>query len=116
MRQLLSQVDTKIREREAQKNPPMVPYRKILLTFADKTDRMFLIIGFCSAIICGLGLPSFVFLFGDIADSFAAFMPVSEILDRIQRVAMILTFIGLGVWGFSYLFFSFLIIASERIG
>jgi len=43
-------------------------------------------------------------------------MPVNEILDRITNVAMILTLIGLGVWVFSYLFFSFLIIASERIG
>jgi hypothetical protein len=31
--------------------------------------------GFLSAMICGLGLPSFVFLFGDIADSFALLDP-----------------------------------------
>ena len=109
-------VNDKIKERNAKKNPPMIPYKKILLTFADSTDKLFLFIGFSSAILCGLGLPSFVFLFGDIADSFQGFMPVNEILDRITRVAMILTFIGLGVWIFSYLFFSFLIIASERIG
>ncbi|CDW80084.1 abc transporter family protein [Stylonychia lemnae] len=113
---LLKAINDKIKEKNAKKNPPMVPYKKILLTFADRTDRLFLTIGFSSAILCGLGLPSFVFLFGDIADSFQGFMPVNEILDRITNVAMILTLIGLGVWVFSYLFFSFLIIASERIG
>lgn len=94
----------------------MVPYSKILLTFADRTDKLFLAIGFGSAILCGFGLPSFVFLFGDIADSFEGGFPVDEILDRITNVAKILTLIGAGVWIFSYLFFSFLIIASERIG
>jgi isocitrate dehydrogenase kinase/phosphatase len=48
-----------------------VPYSQLLLKLADSTDKMFMAVGFTTAILCGLGLPSFVFLFGDIADSFA---------------------------------------------
>jgi hypothetical protein len=47
---------------------------------ADKTDRTYMYIGFASAIICGLGLPSFVFLFGNIADSFGPYEPPEETL------------------------------------
>ena len=72
--------------------------------------------GLVSAALCGLGLPSFVFLFGDIADSFEGNMNPDQILDSITRVAKILSIIGLGVWLGSYLFFTFLVIASERIG
>ena len=94
----------------------MVPYGKLVWTLADSTDRLLFIFGLISAALCGLGLPSFVFLFGDIADSFEGGMPPAEILKSISNVAKILSIIGLGVWLGSYLFFTFLIIASERIG
>jgi len=94
----------------------MVPYGKLMWTLADSTDRMYFILGMISAALCGLGLPSFVFLFGDIADTFEGGMNPDEILTSITRVAKILSFIGLGIWLGSYLFFSFFIIASERIG
>jgi ATP-binding cassette subfamily B (MDR/TAP) protein 1 len=77
---------------------------------------MFMTVGFLSAALCGLGLPSFVFLFGDIADSFEGNDPAEKILEQITRISKILTIIGLGVWIFSYLFFTCLIISSERIG
>ena len=63
-------MDTKIKNSEEKKNLPMVPYFKIMLTYADRTEKIYFVIGFATAIACGLGLPSFVFLFGDIADSF----------------------------------------------
>lgn len=94
----------------------MVPYGKLIWTFADKQDRLYFIFGLIASAACGLGLPSFVFLFGDIADSFEGGMDPEEILTRITRVSKILTIIGLGVWLGSYLFFAFLTIASERIG
>ena len=72
--------------------------------------------GMASSILCGLGLPSFVFLFGDIADSFEGFLPPDKILEKITNVAKLLTIIGLGVWLFSYLFFSLLQISAESIG
>lgn len=114
--QLLLQISARIRDYESSKNPPMVPYKKILLTLADRTDKIYLFFGFATAILCGLGLPSFVFLFGDIADSFEGNLPADQILSRITNVAKILTGIGLVVWLFSYCFFTFFIIASERIG
>ncbi len=77
---------------------------------------MFMTVGFLSAAICGLGLPSFVFLFGDIADSFQGNDAPEKILDNITGLSKMLTIIGLGVWLFSYLFFTCLIISSERIG
>ncbi len=94
----------------------MVPYGKLVWTLADKQDKFLFIGGMTSSILCGLGLPSFVFLFGDIADSFEGFMPPDEILDRITNVAKLLTIIGLGVWLFSYFFFTMMQISSESIG
>jgi hypothetical protein len=86
------------------------------LAQADRTDKLFLAIGFTSAICCGLGLPSFVFLFGDIADNFTGNAPPENILNSIKRVSKLLTIIGLAVWLCSYIYFTFLIMASERIG
>ena len=94
----------------------MVPYSKILWTFADKTDKFLIIVGFISSVLCGLGLPSFVFLFGDIADSFTGQMPADAILNAISKVSRTLTLIGIGIWVGSYIFFAFFVIASERIG
>lgn len=71
--------------------------------------------GFLSATCCGLGLPSFVFLFGDIADSFALANP-KETLDSIITTSKLLVVIGIGVWALAYFFFTFFIISSERIG
>jgi ABC transporter transmembrane region len=48
----------------------MVSYGKLVWTFADSSDRFYWITGIISSALCGMGLPSFVFLFGDIADSF----------------------------------------------
>lgn len=109
-------IDAKIESSGVSKEQEQVPYRKILLTQASTGDKIYLLIGFASAIGCGLGLPSFVFLFGNIADSFMPNEPPEATLDSIKRTSKILTFLGLGVWFCSYIFFTFLIIASERIG
>ncbi len=113
---LISKVDIKIQEERDGKHKAMVPYGKLVWTLADKGDRFYFIFGLISAAVCGLGLPSFVFLFGDIADSFEGGMNPDEILTRITRVSLILSIIGAGVWIGSYLFFAFLTIASERLG
>ena len=67
------QVDNKINENKPQPDLGVVPYNKILLSLADRTDKLFMGFGFFAAALCGLGLPSFVFLFGNIADSFGPF-------------------------------------------
>jgi hypothetical protein len=94
----------------------MVSYGKLIWTLSDKEDRLYFILGLICSALCGLGLPSFVFLFGDIADSFEGHMDPKEILKSITRVSKLLTFIGLGILIGSYLFFTFLVIASERVG
>jgi hypothetical protein len=94
----------------------MVHYGKLVWTLADRRDKLIFIGGIVSAVLCGLGLPSFVFLFGDIADSFEGFLTPAEILKRIKNVAKLLTIIGLAVWLGSYLYFALLQISSESIG
>jgi len=94
----------------------MVPYLKLVWTFADSSDKFYWISGVIASALCGLGLPSFVFLFGDIADTFEGGMNRDEILKAIKRVSMILSIIGAVILLGSYLFYLFLTIASERIG
>lgn len=113
---VLQKTDEMIQDEIDGKNKPMVPYGKLIWTLADKSDRVFFILGCISSALCGLGLPSFVFLFGDIADSFEGHMDPKEILASITRVSKLLALIGLGIWLGSYLFFTFLTIASERVG
>ena len=97
----------------------MVSFRKIIFTYADRTDKIILFIGFFCAAVCGLGLPSFVFLFGNIADSMDPFdkntNPHSALVT-IEGVSEKLTLIGAGVWFMSCIWFACFIIASERIG
>ena len=71
---LIQNVDIKIQDDRDGKNKPMVPFSKLVWTLADQKDKFMFVGGMTSSILCGLGLPSFVFLFGDIADSFEGFM------------------------------------------
>ena len=66
--------------------------------------------------ISGFGLPSFVFLIGDIVDSFdlTSYTP-KDVLDSIGKVSWIMTVIGLGVWLVTFIWFTLLLITSERI-
>lgn len=94
----------------------MVPYSKLVFTLADSNDKMLFIGGMISSALCGAGLPSFVFLFGDIADSFEGGMTPDQILESITHVAKILSIIGSLILLGSYLFYVLLSAASERIG
>ena len=69
--------------------------------------------GYFTAVITGLGMPSFVFLFGDVVDSFGDF---NNIVDKIRPVAIKLCIIGAFIWVTSYLYFTLLVMMSERIG
>lgn len=48
---------------------PSVPYSK-LYSYASKTDKIYLYIGWIASAITGLGMPSFVFLIGNVINSF----------------------------------------------
>ena len=70
-------------------------------------------VGYMTAILTGLGLPSFVFLFGDIVTSFT---DQGNVLDALSKIALQMTIIGVFIWLTSYCYFSLLVIMAERIG
>jgi ATP-binding cassette subfamily B (MDR/TAP) protein 1 len=72
-------------------------------------------IGFICACIAGLGLPSFVFLFGELADSFVLMDEPEKPLERIKVVAFRLSLIGLGIWGLCSVWFTLLLYTSEVV-
>ena len=100
------------KKEEKMKKQEAVPYSKILLTFADRSDKILMAGGYITAIITGIGLPSFVFLFGNIVDTFGG----DSIVDKIRPVSIQFTIIGVAIWVTTYLFFTMLTIVSERIG
>ena len=114
---LLTKIDTRISQHSLSVAPmSKVPYSKLLFTYASPLDKLLLCVGLLAAICCGAGLPSFVFLFGDITDSFEGGQSTASILEAVTGVAKSLTWIGLGVWVTAYTFFTMMIVASERIG
>lgn len=65
------------------------------------------------SIITGLGLPSFVFIFGDIVN---VYTDDNNILDAIRPMCIQFLAIGAAIWATSYCFYALLVIMSERIG
>lgn len=90
----------------------IVPYSK-LYCLASGKDKLYMVIGHVAAVITGIGLPSFVFLMGDVIDSFASF---DEVLESIRRISLILALIGVVIWIFSYIYYAFLLMFSELVG
>ena len=113
---LIRQVDSMIARDMSGNNEigPMVSYSK-LYTFASKSDKILMTIGWSSASIAGFGMPSFVFLIGNIIDSFNPTNSPDSTLDTINRMSLIFTLIGLAIWVTSYTMYSFLLIFSERV-
>ena len=70
-------------------------------------------LGYFTAIVTGLGMPSFVFLFGDLVDKVGS---NGNIVDAVRPIAIELTLIGVFIWITSYLYFAFLVMMSERLG
>ena len=99
---------------EKERSQEQAPYGQILTTFADRGDKTLIALGYTTAIVTGLGLPSFVFIFGDIINSFG---PNSKnVVDAMRPIAIQMTAIGLFIWVTTYLYFTFLVIMSERVG
>jgi ABC transporter transmembrane region len=91
-----------------------VPYSKILMTYADRTDRALMSLGYFFSIASGLGLPSFAYLLGDVMINFTD--PNVDLVVGIRPV--IFRFIGVGCAMFvtGYFYYIFLAIMAERIG
>lgn len=95
--------------------PQTVPYSK-LYTFANTSDRLLMAIGIVSSTIMGFGMPSFVFLIGEILDSFgAAAVDPDKSLRTISKMSLIFACVGAGIWIFSYISYYAFIMFSESV-
>ena len=95
---------------------PSVPYSK-LYCLASSSDKLLMYIGWLASCVNGLGMPSFVFLIGNVLDSFDPNKSSpQEMLDTISLVCLIFVMIGLCVLFFSYVSYGFLLMFSERVG
>ena len=92
----------------------MVPYSK-LYCLADKSDMLLMYIGWFSAMVTGCGMPSFVFLIGNVIDSFKPTTSVEDTIATINQMSLIFTCVGIAVWIFSYFMYSLLLLFSERV-
>ena len=83
-----------------------------LYSFATKQDRLFLYFGSCCAIFTGLGLPSFVFLIGDVINAFNHNESKEDALNKIKTISIIFLCIGNSSYNYFkliiYDFYSFL--------
>ena len=93
---------------------PRISYSK-LYTFAERKDKILMAFGWMSACITGCGMPSFVFLIGNIIDSFKPTTKDEDTLETISQMSLIFTLVGIAVWFFSYIMYSFLLLFSERV-
>ena len=102
---LLRQVDTMISRDKSGTNiiGPTVPYSK-LYSLASTSDKTLMYIGFASSCLTGLGMPSFVFLIGDVIDSFNPYTTTrDQMLKTIGKLSLILTCVGIAIWILSYI-------------
>ena len=60
-------------------------------------------------------MPSFVFLIGDVIDSFSPSTKPEDTVATISKMSLIFTLVGFAVWLFSYFLYSFLLLFSERV-
>ena len=113
---LVRQVDTMIQRDMSAENKlePMVGYFK-LCSLASGSDKVLMWTGWVSALITGCGMPSFVFLIGDIIDSFKPTTEVQDTIDTVSRMSLIFTLVGIAVWFFSYLMYSTLLLFSDKV-
>lgn len=113
---LIRQVDTMI-QRDMSSNKdlgPQIAYSK-LYTFASGSDKALMYTGWLSACITGAGLPSFSFLIGDIIDAFGPATDVDSTVKTVGKMSLIFTLIGIALWFFSFIMYSFLLLFSERV-
>ena len=98
-------------ERQAKNN--QVSYLKILLTYADRTDKMLIFGGYSMSIISGIGLPSILFIWGNILN---AYTESFDIVAAISPTCVQIIIIGVVIWITSYIYYILLAIMAERVG
>jgi len=60
-------------------------------------------------------MPSFVFLIGDVIDSFKPTNTVESTLRTISKMSLIFTLVGVAIWITSLIMYSLLLLFSERV-
>jgi len=114
---LIRQVDSTVNRERTGTNSiaPAVSYSK-LYSLASSADKTLMAIGWVSAGIAGCGMPSFVFLIGNVIDSFDTTRSgPEEMLDTISFMSLLFTCIGIAIWIFSYINYACLLIFSEKV-
>ena len=113
---LIRQVDTMVQREMSGENVigPMVPYSK-LYSLASGSDKCLMYCGWISAMITGCGMPSFVFLIGDVIDSFKPTTTLDDTVKTISTMSLIFTLVGFAVWLASYSMYTLLLMFSERV-
>ena len=113
--QILAEINIRVKslreDRQTKKN--QVSYFKILLTYAEKKDKMLIIGGYSMAIISGFGLPSILFIWGNILN---AYTDSPDIVAAITPTCVQIIIIGIVIWVTSYLYYILLVIMAERVG
>ena len=94
-------------------NELTVPYRK-LYSLANGSDLCLMWCGWLAAIVTGLALPSFVFIMGDIIDSFNP-ISMGDTLDAIRESSIIFFVIGVAIWVTSHIYYACLFIFAESV-
>lgn len=101
-------------EKQEEKDKETAPYTKILLTYADRTDRVLLFLGYFFSFASGIGMPSFSYLLGDVMVNFTD--PNIDLLEGIKPVIYRFVGVGCGMFLSAYFYYIFLAIMAERIG
>ena len=84
-----------------------------MLTYAEKADKMLIIGGYSMAVLSGLGLPSILFIWGDILN---AYTDSPDIVAAISPTCLQIIIIGIVIWVTSYFYYILLVIMAERVG
>lgn len=60
-------------------------------------------------------MPSFVFLIGNVIDSFKPTSTPADTIGVINQMSLIFTCVGIAIWFSSYVMYSLLLMFSERV-
>mmetsp|Transcript_21964 Transcript_21964/g.16313 ORF Transcript_21964/g.16313 Transcript_21964/m.16313 type:complete len:100 (+) Transcript_21964:203-502(+) len=74
-----------------------------------------MVVGWFFAGLAGLGMPSFVFLMGEILDAYSPYIEAKEMEDTINRTCLAMLLIGVYLAITNYFYFSSLLSFSERV-
>lgn len=66
-----------------------------------------MITGGLSAIFCGVLIPAIAIITGEVTNTFDPDNTKDETMDTMERLAGIISLVGLGTWIFGYMYYGF---------